>query len=287
MTGFTVSPAQATADWGQVTEWADAEGWNVGRGDADAFLPTDPGGFLLGRLDGRTVSAVSVVNYSPRYAFLGHYITEPALRGKGFGYATWQAALAHAGGRTVGLDAVPAQVGNYRASGFEPLYGNARYTGRPHRPATTLTESALPGTAPLSPDHLDALTAYDQGYFPAERGAFLRRWLTGPGRVTHVRERGSRITGYGSLRPSTLGFRLGPLFAETPEDAESLLDALLAHLGPDDEVALDIPDPNGAAAALATARGLTPGFRTTRMYAGPPPATPTGRAWAVTTLELG
>ena len=73
---FTVAEATA-ADWDEVVSWTEAEGWNPGHGDAACFRPTDPAGFLVGRLDGRIVSACSVVAYSPDYAFLGYYLVHP------------------------------------------------------------------------------------------------------------------------------------------------------------------------------------------------------------------
>ena len=102
----------SVADWGIVREWAAAEGWNPGLDDAPAFFAQDPEGFFLGRVDGEPVSAISVVNYSDAYAFLGFYLVRPDLRGLGHGLATWRAGLAHAGDRTVGLDGVPDQQDN-------------------------------------------------------------------------------------------------------------------------------------------------------------------------------
>ena len=69
--------------------------------------------------------------------------------------------------------------------------------------------------------------------------------------------------------------------------AEALFDALTAHLGPDDEVYLDIPETHDAAVSLATSRGLEPRSGTVRMYAGPTPAVRSEYVFGVTSLELG
>ncbi len=63
------------------------------------------------------------------FGFLGFYIAAPEARGKGYGWATWQAAMERLAGRTVGLDGVVAQQENYRKSGFELLHRNVRYGG--------------------------------------------------------------------------------------------------------------------------------------------------------------
>jgi Acetyltransferase (GNAT) family len=85
---------------------AAAEGWNPGFADALCFASVDPAGFLVGEHAGAPASTISVVNYDDRFAFLGFYIVRHDLRGRGFGLRTWQAAIAHAGARTIGLDGV-------------------------------------------------------------------------------------------------------------------------------------------------------------------------------------
>ncbi|MEN2423138.1 GNAT family N-acetyltransferase [Streptomyces rimosus] len=279
--GFTVRPATLD-EWREVAAWAAAESWNPGRADVDCFHPTDPDGFFVGHLDGQLVSSVSVVNYSAAYAFLGYYLVHPDFRGRGLGPATWRAAVAHAGDRTIGLDAVPAQEATYRRSGFTTAYRTTRYRGRPVRPGTP----AVP-VVPVTADRLDEIADYDRQCFPAERRAFLERWLTAAGHHAYAQIRDGRVAGYGVLRPAQDGYRLGPLFADTSRGAEAVFDALTSHLGPEDEVHIDIPDPHHSARALALSRGLEPDSHTMRMYTGPVPPARAEHGYAVTSLELG
>lgn len=269
-------------EWHQAVEWAAAESWNPGRGDAACFHSVDPAGFFLGRARGRTLSAISVVNYSPEYAFLGYYLVHPEHRGNGLGLATWRAAVPHAGDRTVGLDGVPAQQAVYERAGFTAAYRTLRYTGRPVR-----NGGSGEGAEPVTAGSVDEIAAYDRGCFPAERRGFLERWLTAPGHSAYVRRNGSTVTGYGVIRPARAGWRIGPLFADSPEDAAALFDALTADLAPDEAVTLDIPEPSTAAAGLAEERGMALGSYTVRMYAGPAPAVGPERTYGVTSLELG
>ncbi|WP_328733023.1 GNAT family N-acetyltransferase [Streptomyces caniferus] len=282
-TGELTVSTVSLEDWQRVAQWAADEEWNPGLGDTACFHPTDPGGFFLGRRAGRTVSAVSIVNYSDAYAFLGYYLVDPGHRRQGLGLATWRAAFPHAGARTVGLDAVPAQQATYQRAGFAPAHETIRYGGRPLRPGTPPPAEVAPVTAA----HLDALADYDRRCFPADRRAFVTRWLTAPGHTALAFLREGAVTGYGVLRPARTGHRIGPLFADTTEAAEALFDALTASVDPDGEVFLDIPGPRQAAHALAAARGLTPRSHTVRMYTGPVPPTDQERTFAVTSLELG
>ncbi|MET9346993.1 GNAT family N-acetyltransferase [Streptomyces termitum] len=280
---LTVAPATRD-DWELVRAWAAEEGWNPGRSDADAFFAQDPGGFFLGRLDGTPVSAVSVVAYDDAYAFLGFYLVRPELRGRGLGLATWRAGLVHAGGRTVGLDGVPAQQDNYRRSGFSTAHRTARYVGE--------VPASGPAAAGIVPaDRVDPalLAAYDTACHHAARSRFLSAWLATPGHRALARVADGRVTGYGVVRPCQDEARVGPLFADGPADAAALLDALAeeARGFGARSVAVDVPETNPEAVRLAEERGLTPTFETARMYTGPVRPIARDRVFGVTTLELG
>ncbi|MEF9886533.1 GNAT family N-acetyltransferase [Streptomyces sp. P9-A4] len=280
---LSVSPATAR-EWELVRSWAAVEGWNPGLSDAPAFFAQDPQGFFLGRVDGEPVSAISVVTYDDAYAFLGFYLVRPELRGLGHGLATWRAALAHAGGRSVGLDGVPAQQDNYRRSGFTTAYRTARYVGgipAPDGPAAGVVAAGQVDPA--------VLAAYDGACHHADRPRFLSAWLTTPGHRALVRVVDGRPTGYGVVRPAQDEARIGPLFADTPADAAVLLDALAgeARAFGADRIAVDMPESNPAAARLAEERGLEPTFETARMYTGPVRPVAHERVFGVTTLELG
>ncbi|MET9493691.1 GNAT family N-acetyltransferase [Streptomyces sp. NPDC006552] len=268
----------AFADWPVIQGWAADEGWNPGLGDGACFFAQDPDGFFLGRIDGEPVSAVSVVTYGPAYAFLGCYLVRPDLRGRGHGLATWRAGLRHAGERTVGLDGVVAQQHNYRASGFAPAHRTIRFTGlAAHRAAPAA------GIVPAAAEPA-AVLAYDSACHPADRPRFLAAWLAAEGHTALARVVDGRVTGYGVVRPAHEGRRIGPLFADTADDARALFDALASGGGP---VGIDVPATNTEAVALVEARGLTAGFETARMYTGPVRPYAQDRVYGVTTLELG
>ncbi|MBI3514567.1 MAG: GNAT family N-acetyltransferase, partial [Proteobacteria bacterium] len=191
-------------------DWAAAEGWNPGPTDMGCFAAEDPAGFFLGLAGGVPVAAISVVNYGAAFAFLGFYIVSPEARGRGFGLATWRAALPHAGQRVVGLDGVVAQQANYARSGFVLAYRNIRYGGTPARagrldPAVVVPDATLDA----------ALGAYDGTCFPAPRPRFLAAWTRAPGHVVRALVRDGALAGYGVARPCREGVKIGPLFADT------------------------------------------------------------------------
>jgi GNAT superfamily N-acetyltransferase len=275
-----IAPASA-AEVELFADWAAAEGWNPGLADAAVFHAADPGGFLLGRLDGDPIASISLVRYGAGFAFLGFYIVRPEFRGRGFGLRMWHAAIDLAGRRTVGLDGVVAQQANYERSGFAPARRNVRYEG----PAGGTTPTGA-GVVPLAEVPFDDVAVYDEGIFPAQRRDFLRAWLAMPGVTALGILAGGRLAGYGVVRPCRTGSKVGPLFADHASAAEALLAALrtAAAEGP---VFVDVPETNADAVGLVSSLGFQPMFETARMYRGRPPIEPVARIFGVTTVELG
>lgn len=260
-------------------DWAASEGWNPGLGDAAIFHAADPNGFLIGLQDGEPVACVSVVRYGHRYGFLGFYIAAPAWRGKGMGFAVWQAGLDYLGERTVGLDGVIAQQDNYRKSGFVLAHRNIRYGGTPDfgKPSSTLVNAGSIG--------FDRLIAYDRRFFPAPRDGFLSGWLAAPGHRARAALQDGEVAGLGVIRPCRKGHKIGPLYAASPAVARDLLAGLCDGItGP---VWLDVPETNPDAVKLAESAGLKPDFETARMYKGPAPAVDIPHLYGITTFELG
>ncbi len=239
-------------------DWAAAEGWNPGLADAACFAIPDTRGFFVGEIDGEPVATVSCVNYDDRFAFLGFYIVRAGFRGAGHGLRIWNAAIAHAGSRVIGLDGVVAQQDNYKKSGFQLAYAN-----------------------PFA-----MVEADDATVFPAPRGAFLRAWINMPGHIGRALMRDGKLAAWGVIRPCRTGRKIGPLVADDRAAADAIMQALLASAG-NCEIVLDIPAVNRDGIALAESLGLTPTFETARMYTGPVPSLRLDRVFSVTSFELG
>jgi GNAT superfamily N-acetyltransferase len=261
--------------------WAAAEGWNPGLADEACFGAADPQGFFIGELEGAPAATVSCVNYGASFAFLGFYIVREDLRGRGYGLRIWNAAIAHAGPRVIGLDGVVAQQQNYRISGFELAYANVRYGGTIAPP-----DAPQAGVIALTEVPLATVGAYDATVFPAPRTAFLRAWIGSPGHVGRALVRDGGLAGWGVIRPCRKGRKIGPLVADDRATAEVVLSALLAS-GGGGEIFLDVPSINRDAVALAQDLGLAPVFETARMYTGAIPPLRLERVFGVTTFELG
>lgn len=279
MDNLTVRP-MSRSELDLVIDWAAAEGWNPGIYDAECFYQADPCGFFVGELNNELVASISAVAYSKHFAVIGFYIVKPEFRGRGFGMKMWRAAMAYLGTEcNIGLDGEIAQQENYQKSGFQITYRHIRY------------EAVGGGVAPdgiveLKTVPFEKLVAYNQELFPAERKQFLRLWINQPNSAALGVVRDGHVVGYGVIRQSHTGFRIGPLNADDEQIAEQLLLALLAF-GSDAPVFLDVPDANPEAIMLAQRYRMKPVSQTARMYNKEIPNLPINRVFAVTSLEVG
>ena len=262
-------------------DWAAAEGWNPGLADATCFSSVDPDGFLIGELDGDPVATISCVNYGASFAFLGFYIVRKDVRGCGHGLRIWNAALAHAGARVIGLDGVPAQQQNYKRAGFKLAYANIRYGGVVVVPNAPRGRVVALAEVPLSLVLVDDATV-----FPGPRAAFLRAWIGSPGHVGRAIVSDGRLVAWGRNASVPQGQQDRPACCRRSQSRRSIAGGLLAAADVS-EIFLDIPSLNRDAIALAQDLRLAPVFETARMYTGEIPPLRLERLFGVTTLELG
>jgi GNAT superfamily N-acetyltransferase len=266
--------------------WAAQEGWNPGLQDAAAFYAADLNGFLIAELEGEPIGCISAVCYGAQFGFIGLYIVRPQWRGRGYGMQLWETAWQgltnrlDQEGSSIGLDGVLEREATYRQAGFKAAYRHIRHVCHPLSSDPVSNE-----VIPLANVPLEAIALYDAECFPASRPQFLEPWIRLAGAAYGVMEH-ERLVGYGVLRPCHQGFKIGPLFAETLEVAESLFRALTHHAG-GQPVFIDIPDANSALPVLVERYQLQPVFTCVRMYWGSEPTLDVERIFGVTTLELG
>jgi ribosomal protein S18 acetylase RimI-like enzyme len=260
-------------------EWTAQEGWNPGLHDAEMYMPTDPEGFLCGELEGEVVAFVSSVIYDQSFGFLGFFMVRPDMRGLGLGRKMAGPCLERQGNRVSGLDGVVEQQENYKRYGFKMAFTSLRYQAK--------GGGDMPdGLSMVTQTPWPQLAAYDAACFPAPRESFLRRWVNQPGGATLVVVKDGGVRGYGVLRPCREGFKIGPLFADGPAEAEMLYQGLLAQ-APGAQVFLDAPQNNPDAVALVKRHNLNPVFECGRMYINGEPPWNASRVYGITSFELG
>jgi len=265
-----------------LVRWAAAEGWNPGVFDADCFYAADSEGFFVGCLDDEPIASLSAVKYGNHFAFIGFYIVKPAYRGKGYGLQIWNTVMTSVEDRNVALDGVVAQQANYKKFGFHTAHRNVRYEGIGG--GESPRDSRLVELAKIP---FEQVAAYDSAFFPGDRSRFIQHWVRQPQSIALGVLVNNQLAGYGMLRPSQTGHRIGPFFADSETVAEILFLALKSQVQANTPFYMDVPEPNSAAVRLVEHYGMTPVFETARMYTKAIPELPFDRWFGVTTLEIG
>lgn len=262
-------------------DWAQEEGWNPGLHDAHCFYQADPKGFFIGLLDNEPIAVGSAVVYSSDFAFCGLYIVKKEYRGQGYGLKLTEERLKYTGDRITGIDGVLENVSKYERLGYKSIYKQIRYewTG-----SSTAANSPFIVDIRTLPFH--QVSAFDQKQFLAPRIHFLRSWIEQKQAFALAYVDKQHIQGYGVIRKCALGYKVGPLFAESPKIARALLEALRAKVS-EGPIFLDTPEANSHSQELVKEYNMSPKFEVMRMYRNGIPKLPINTTYAVTSFELG
>lgn len=274
----------------ELVEWAALEGWNPGLHDAGAFWETDPEAFIAGELNGELIAGGAITAFGEGFGFMGLFIVRPEYRGKGYGNTLWLARRDRLkarlkSGAAIGMDGVFDMEPYYAKGGFVRSHRHLRYVGELTPMVTRTNEQGLE-ILPVQQVPFEQLLEYDLRCFPVARQRFLRAWLAIPESLSLAALRNGRLCGYGVIRRSRTGCRIGPLFADDLGMARAVLNEL-STFGVGQLIHLDVPENNPEAVALVQALEMEEVFGCARMYLGPFPEMDYERVFGVTTLELG
>jgi GNAT superfamily N-acetyltransferase len=260
--------------------------WNHSLADWRRLVRLWPGQVLVGDIDGRVVASGSLATYPAAQGMLGWIglvLVDPAFRRRGLGVRIVRAVLDLADRLDVavlGLDASDQGRPIYERLGFECRSGINRWSGRARIRNTS---------PPMAEEDWRPLLDLDRLACGAKRAALLHNLAAGGASFVR-RTRDDRLTGYGVLRPGRRAWHVGPLVADNPASAASILDDLLepSENGVAEDVIIDVLDGHPIEPLLAR-RGFAVARRLQRMTR-PRSETvlmATPRAFAVTGFELG
>jgi GNAT superfamily N-acetyltransferase len=262
-------------------EFAAREGWNVGTHDAPGFFALDHDAFLAGKIGEATVACLFGARYGEEFGALGRYIVSPEYRGRGYGTALWNVAMAHLGDRPLCLNAALAMEGKYKRYGFVTENHGARY-------ATTVRHTpASKKVVPAKSIPFAELAAFDRRYFPARRDAFLKEWLAMPDSHAFAIRGKHGIDAFGHIRRFATGWKIGPLFATDTDAAHTVFNALQNAIPEGEPVFIDMALDNSAAARFVAGYGMTKIFENARMYRGKTPDFDRSGIYSYASQEFG
>lgn len=216
--------------------------------------------------DGALAGVGSGIAYG-RLGFVGNMVVADAYRRRGVGTAVlddiagW---LARVGCTRLELNATDDGKHLYARHGFASR-GLSAVARVPRSTPLDGDPSARIRTA--VPSDLDALAAYDCPRFGGDRRSILAMLLTDPACLAVLAERAGAPVGFAVVRPDEP--RLGPVVADSPPVAASLLAWAFETVPNADEMRLNLPPDNRAGAARLRELGIPIEEWDGRMATGP------------------
>lgn len=189
-----------------------------------SYLTFQSAGSFVAKENGAVVGFGGVLDYGP-FAYVGLMSVSPTVQKRGVGQLLMERLLAWLEARgcpTVLLDATPVGESVYRRNGFLEDDRTVVWQQNEH---ILLPRHLPPGVSRLTEAEIPALIQFDAPHFGADRGEVLSAYCTRyPNRVLVIHAAGERISGYVIAQSHVIG----PLVAQTEEDAERLLVHALA-----------------------------------------------------------
>lgn len=266
-------------------KWADEEGWNPGPYDAEVYWQTDPDGFYGFFDNDKLVAGGSIISYNGEFGFMGFFIVKPQYRSKGIGRNLWylrrDTLLKRLKeGASIGMDGVVDMQPFYNKGGFEIAFRDLRYEGIGKEDTINKNISSI------EEKDYEKVLAYDKMCFGFSRPQFMLNWLKMPEVKTFKYVEDNKLKGFSVLRKANKGYKICPLFADTPQIAEELFKACSSS-AKNEPFYLDIPIVNEAAKKLVDKYKMEYVFECARMYYGNPPNVDVNKIFGITTFELG
>jgi len=171
------------------------------------------------------VGTAMLTPFGDNCATVNMVIVAASMRGRGLGRKLMDAALQACGERECRLTATSDGLALYEKLGFIATHEIRQHQGIAARMPADAANDAIELDW-VGSESFPAVAALDLQALGMDRRPLLRL-LTEAGRIVALREAG-RIVGYAALRPFGRGEVIGPVIADTLEQAQSLMSFLIA-----------------------------------------------------------
>ena len=258
-------------------------GWNQTKADWELFLKCSPEGGFVAVHNGQPVGTVATLTYGGAVAWIGMVLVDPEFRRRGIGTLLLNGALDYLKDcPSIKLDATPAGKEVYDKLGFSDEYSLHR-----------VICSALPllqGSdlvRPVTENSFNRILEWDRYVFGEDRSVVLQGLLKNSPESAFLLEQQGSLRGYCLGRCGTLFHQIGPVVAETVEEAKALLSEAFRGLT-GRAVVIDVPDSQPELWAWLESIGFIRQRPFTRMYchSNQSPGIP-ARQFAIAGPELG
>lgn len=204
----------------------EAEGWNQTEADWALLLSHNPELCLVAETGGEVAGTVTAINFENKVAWIGMMLVSKSHRGKGLSKLLLNTIIKQLDAcKSIKLDATPAGKKVYDKLGFVDEYGIARMTTQ-NLVQPTNNDAAMEPKE-LTPAKLNEIILYDKKAFGVNREKVLDFLLKNQTEKAWYLEENGEITGYILSRPGCNFTQVGPVVANTLNNAKALLFSVL------------------------------------------------------------
>jgi GNAT superfamily N-acetyltransferase len=199
-----------------------SEGWNQTEKDWKILLDNSINTCLVGEFKGRVIGTATAINYSNLAGWIGMVLVDREFRRLGLGRSLVTKIIDRLHNfKSIKLDATPAGQPVYQKLGFIEERLLCRMTNISFKGISSDLIDSVP--LPVKHDELEELIKFDHSVFGSDRSYLLGKFLTNYPEKAFVLKRNARISGYILGRNGVRYNYLGPVFANSTEDAKLLI----------------------------------------------------------------
>ncbi|WP_282178397.1 GNAT family N-acetyltransferase [Maribacter stanieri] len=203
-----------------------AENWNQTQVDWQMFLELNSNLCLVATYKTAIIGTVTAINYKNDVAWIGMMLVSKAFRGLGVSKSLLNTIIEKLEGcKSIKLDATAAGIPVYKKLGFQEELEIDRMVTTPFN--SIINNRSRDIVRVISENDLVELSKLDSKFFGANR-IDLINFLKKKNKAWCL-IRNDCIVGYVFVRPGRNYFQLGPLMAETVDDALNLIEIILEN----------------------------------------------------------
>lgn len=215
-----------------------SEGWNQTEKDWRLFLENPINICLVIETGKRIIGTLTALNYGNKVSWIGMLLIDKDFRRQGAGRLIFDHILKKLENfDSIKLDATPAGYPVYLKSGFVDERIIYRMTNTSYNSISNKEISSEAGH--ITSETFSEVVKYDENIFGVNRTYLLKTLVQNYPEKAFVLRRNNELRGYTLGREGTRYNYIGPVFAQSPDDARSLIMEALKSLN-NKPVALDI-----------------------------------------------
>ena len=239
-------------------------GWNQTVEDWKLYLAINPYGCFKAVLDGNIVGTVTTISYESKFSWIGMLLVDPDFRRRGIANKLMRHAVDHLkGSDTIKLDATPAGRTVYNKLGFKDEFTIDRMT----TDSPTAGEPSMQGISSITEYDLSEISTIDNTVFGADRMSLISALGSMYPQSGAKIIRNGKICGYCFGRPGTKYYQIGPVIAQSTNDAIGLASTALRNLN-ERSVVMDVPFGQSDFQKWLISIGFSKERSLTRMFCG-------------------